>query len=701
MARPVQRRSARASRRPRAVTRRPPWLALHARAPEGDFSPLDLAAYAVCALAAAILLVIALGPHRVGDYFTETDFYGSYAQGARLLQQGHLDPSRYGVVGPLYEVTLALVGWAVKDLFRAGELISVLAACGALLLWFLLLKRRTGAAWGLWTIAFLAANPTFLRYGYSATTDALALCLQAAALFALLGMRGRHAPLWAGVLSALAALTRYSAIYLVPGAFASYLWLAPAEGMSKRRAVILFLAGFAAPILPWLAISLRSGQAPGTALFHNIAYDVYARSRGITWDEYQARLQPQFRSWWDVLKLDPQAVFRREVQNVLEHLRQDLRVLLGAPAAWVCGAGLVLAFLDGTARKLAPLLLCGLFLFLSLVPAFYSERYSLPLAPIYLSLAGAAVASPLLALRIRGWGLRLKWALGLWPLWLAGSASVAYQSRIMSQLPVELLPAGRVLRESAEPGARVMARKPHIAYYGGLTPIPFPLLRSLPELADYCHRERVDYIYFSWPEAELRPNFWYLLDTSAVIPGLAVVTFVRHNPAVVYRVGPDFGRPPDWQRDPAAMALHVARGQVLVNPDDWRARYNLGFFAHEDQRYEEALRHLAVATRGRPDLASAWLLQGSCHLHLGQLLAAREAYGRALALEPENTEARAGLGWVELRAGRPELAARAWRPIIHQVQDVATLRRMDSLFRQLGDLEAADDARTTLAARGG
>src|SRR5262249_4258198 len=157
-----------------------------------------------------------------------------------------------------------------------------------LILWFTLMRRRLHAAAGLWTGLFLAANATFTRYGYSATTDALATFLQAAAIFALFAMRGTRAPLWAGLFSGLAALTRYNAIYLPAGAFVAYMWLERPEGVPRRRALVLYAVGFALLSLPWLALSFHQGQAPGGTLFHNIAYDVYARARGITWDEYQS-----------------------------------------------------------------------------------------------------------------------------------------------------------------------------------------------------------------------------------------------------------------------------------------------------------------------------------------------------------------------------------------------------------------------------
>src|SRR5262245_24801971 len=129
---------------------------------------------------------MALGPHRIGDYFTETDFYGGYAIGAKALLAGHLDPARYGVVGPGYEVALALMGLAVPDLLLAAELLSVLSAVAGMVLWARLLTRRADPRLALGLTLFIATNGTLFRYGYSATTDALAWAIQALALFLLL-----------------------------------------------------------------------------------------------------------------------------------------------------------------------------------------------------------------------------------------------------------------------------------------------------------------------------------------------------------------------------------------------------------------------------------------------------------------------------------------------------------------------------------
>src|SRR5258708_23122695 len=83
---------------------------------------------AVIAAAGAALLAIALGAHPVGDYHAESDFYGGYADGARGIEHGVIDPARYPVVGPGYEFLLAVLGFTGLDLFLIAKLISVLSA---------------------------------------------------------------------------------------------------------------------------------------------------------------------------------------------------------------------------------------------------------------------------------------------------------------------------------------------------------------------------------------------------------------------------------------------------------------------------------------------------------------------------------------------------------------------------------------------
>jgi len=693
------RRRQRPARTPVRAPSRPALLALHA-APgvtPGEERWLVRAAYALAALLGLALLVFVLGPHRVGDYMTETDFYGQYAAGARLVQHGHLDPARYGVVGPVYEIVLGLVGFVLRDLFLAAGLLSVAASVGAVLLWFALLRRRADARAGLVTALFMAANAFFFRYGYAVTTDALAVALQAATLFVLLARGGPRAALGTGLLAALAFLTRYNAVYLVPAGLAAILAGATAHGR-RARAAGLFVLGFLAPVVPWVLYSLARGSGFSFQLHHNIAYEVFARARGIPWDEYQRTLQPQFRSLADVIARDPGAVAGRMLFNVLDHLRLDAASLLGWPLALCAALGLALGLTDGSARRLWPIWVAWALLFLTLVPAFHSERYSVALLPAYATAAALLFASPRFALAAgRARRVWLKPVLAALPLAFALAASVRVQARVLDQLPIEALDAARALRGLARPGERVMARKAHVAWHAGLEPVPFPFVNTLPELAAYARGKGARWLYFSWPEGETRPQFWYLLDTTVVAPGLTPRRITTRHAAVLYEIGPGFGAVPAWVANDTLRALHSARGWLAVDPRHGTALRQLGSALVALGRLAEARDAYQRAAAVMPGDVALQLGLGKLCVRLGDFAAGAAAFERAEALDPSNLEARIGRGWAADFAGRPREAAELWRTVVARTRDSDTLARMIELYQALGDREAEAMARRALA----
>ncbi len=718
----MKRRGSRRSTRPGAApraSRKPggaaPALALHG-APFPSARETALLTRLAWALAGALvvaLVIMVAGPHSIGDYFTETDFYGAYAQGARLIQHGTLDPSRYGVIGPFYEIVLALAGFPIRDLFLAAETISVISAAAALLLWFAILERRIGARVALFAALFMAVNADFFRYGYSATTDAFATALQALVLWLLL-TRGARAATWgAGLIAALAFLTRYNAIYLVPAGVIVLLAGADAAPAATGTAVpvaawrrrlpraLAFLAGFAIPVGPWLLYSIASGHPLASQLHHNIAYEVFARPQGIVWDDYQRLMQPGFHSLWDVIARDPGAVASRMLFNLWDHLRLDARDLLGWPVAIAAGLGLLLALFTGAFRRLAPVLLAGTLLFLTLVPVFHASRYSLGLLPVYAALAGTLFGWHAFALALgRGPRVWLKPFLAIVPLAFALQASVAAQKETLRMLPREVKTCARTLRTLAAPGDRIIARKGHIAWYAGLEAVPFPFADSLAQLADYARAQHARWLYVSWPEVQMRPRLAFLLDTTAVVPGLTPRVVTADHPAVVYEIGPDFGRRPAWIND-TLLSYHTARARLMVDGANTRALYALAQIEHAWGHLDRAgplLRRLVALDPGN---FSGWLLLGDTAMRTGDLETAVRAFNAALRLEPGSVAARIGLGWVNLQAGRAREAADWWRPVIANTADPATLERMTRLFRALGDDASAEAAARRRAQTGG
>ncbi|MEO5616936.1 MAG: tetratricopeptide repeat protein, partial [Candidatus Eisenbacteria bacterium] len=679
--------------------------------------------FLIAAALAAALLYMILGPHRIGDYMAETDFYGAYAEGARLVQQGRLLPSRYGVIGPGYEVILGLVGFVIPNLFLAAGFLSLAATLTTLGLWFAIIRRLLDARVALAAAALFAVNTFVFRYGYSATTDAVAGALQAGALYLLLVRGSPRAMLGAGLLAAAAFLTRYNAIYLLPAGLIAIAARATAGAASAARAAkaataeptgaapmnglaspgrvalsIRFLAGFLAPVVPWVIFSLTRGSSFSFQLHHNVAYEVFARARGIPWDNYQKFLQPQFHNLWDVIARDPGAVASRMLLNVAEHLRDDGLKLMGGltAAAAACGA-LIFAF-DRRARPLWPVLVAGALLFLTLVPAFHSERYSLALMPIYAALGGLAFGSPRFAVPLRG--IWLKAALIAVPLFFAVRANIRHQAYAITQLPVEVLEIAETLRQLKRPGDRVIARKPHVAFHAGVEPAPFPFADTLPGLADDARKLGARWLFFSWPEAETRPAFWHLLDTAGVVPGLTVRRVTRPHPAVLYEIGPEFGRTPDWFANDTLRAWHQMRARTLVDAHNAALFAGRGALERALGRHAEARTSLQRALAIDPNHLDALIELGAIGYQTGDMNLSVEALERASRLHPESALARIGLGWAYLQVGREREAAMVWRPAVTSTTDPATLRRMREVFQSTGDSQSAAEAAAGMARLG-
>lgn len=672
-------------------------FALHADpagAPSAFARGLPWAGWAVVAAYCVAALGMALGPHTVGDVFTETDFYGSYGPGARGILQGHLDPSHYGVVGPMFEFLLAALGLVIRDLFTAAELLAVISMTATLAFWHSLLSRRANPGVALVALLFIAGNAQFFRFGWSATTDAPALALQSAALWTLFGARDGAASLRrvgvAGLIAGLAFLTRYNSIaLLIAGAMALALgWDGTARG-SRMRRVLVFVAGFVAPVAPWMAWSASHGGAVRFQLHHNIAYEVFAKPKGIVWDIYARDLEPQFPTPWSVLARDPVAVVSRMFFNLFDHLRLDAFggekqvALAGTPFALAAIVGGWLAWKDGLLPRLRPVLLAMLWLFLTLVPAQHSERYSLAVLPAWALFAGALFASPRFAAAFNGVWLKAL----LIPVVLAPGLmdTRAFSARVINQLPIEVLSAAEQIRPLVRPGDKVLARKPHFAWYAGLTPLTLPLADTLSQWGDDARKMGARWLYFSWPEAQLRPRFEWLLDSTSAAPGLTVRAATDRWPSVVYEIGPAFGQEPAWVGNDTLEAVHRARARVLTNDRNTEARAFLAMHEFGAGNHDEAQRYIDQLLVLAPDNLDILMLAAENRLQLQDADGALGYYERVERVRPGTAEAQIGFGWVALMKGDDAAAARFWGPVVGASADPATLQRMMITFSRVGD----------------
>ena len=639
------------------------------------------------ALLAAALTWLALSRHTVGDYGAESDFYGGYAEGARAIQDGRWDARRYVVVGPGYEVVLAVVGSLAPDFFTGAKLISVAAATGAAAVWLALLTRLIGPVAGLWVLAFVIVNPSFLRYGTAASTDMLAVFFQTACLFAALGSRRRWAPPLSGALAGAAVLTRYSAVYLVPVIALAPLWRREEPRPSAQRWLAI-AAGFLLAVAPWCAFSMSHGVIPGEGLVRGYAF--YADDHG-AWNVQddvrdEGAAFGAIPGWSSVVGANPRAFLWSRLKQIPIHLGGDARDLLGWPAAFAAVLGLVLLWRHRLERRLLPIGVAGALCFLTLLAAFYSARYSLPMVLFYASATaglGTVTAPTGIPIAVR----RVLSAFGFAAIALTLVLAVQVQNTMWREAPREVIAAGHALERVAAPGATVIARKGHIGYYSGRPVTPFPRVRNLRDLASYARERRAEFLYFSWFETQMRPELAYLLDTTAAIPGLTVVHATEKKPGVLYRIGADFGRAPDWIANDFQKSVHIARAIALVQGEQTpiAQRSVLAIDALLHQQWAEALQYASSVTQSDPTHALGWAVQGEALRRLSRFDEARLAFERAIELDPSDPAAKIGLGRIELAVGNPNRAMHLWRAAASATDDVRTLDEISRLLGAVAD----------------
>jgi tetratricopeptide (TPR) repeat protein len=135
--------------------------------------------------------------------------------------------------------------------------------------------------------------------------------------------------------------------------------------------------------------------------------------------------------------------------------------------------------------------------------------------------------------------------------------------------------------------------------------------------------------------------------------------------------------------------------QRLLEHDKYKskARQYLGMTLYHLGKYKNAILFLRQHLEDRPDAAPIWARIGMCHLHLGEVEKAREACNRALAIEPDDLQAKWTLGCALLEEGKTDDAVRLFRDILHEAPDHLPA------YRELVQLRVQDrDQRWLIAA---
>jgi hypothetical protein len=631
------RRSRRSDRTPRIETPPPP--------PERS-TTIDRIAAALIATWSAAMLAVVLVIHTTPLYGVETDLLGDYALAARELLAGTLKPERFQFHGPGYPALLGLASLLTGgDLYRAARELNVLAAAVAALVAYRLVRRFLGARVALASTAALLAMPVFVRATVEAATDmpALALCL-AATWLAISAKATNGARTLA--LAGCAYLTRDNALFLIPAAA-----IAITQRSAPLRGALAYAAGWVAPVLVWIAAQLATaGHLFENQNHLNLAFEIYGS--GMAWDRFWLETSATFHSFLDVVRYDPVRFATHVGRNIgtrwIEDARQLMPVWIGALAA----PALALTWWrrPGWRLVLAPFACCYLVLCL----VFYSPRFFLFLLPFYLS----GLCAVLIGAREPGAIEPPPWIRRIGP-WLtaaliaAGAITAARETKaLLADAPVEVRAGGEALRAVGRPGDGVLARKPHVAWFAGMTYVPVPYADAFTDFLVAARKTGARYLFVSPIETRLQPQLSVLIDPGVRIPGLEPIVSRSDDPKhafAIYRLVPSAATGAAVDE---SLLTAIERYAARRPGEAWPVTY-LGGQLVTMGRFRESLAPLAVAARLAPSDPLVARFEAIARFETGDLAGAADAARRALDLTGENGSWEQGyLGHVLLAQGR-------------------------------------------------
>jgi hypothetical protein len=227
------------------------------------------------------------------------------------------------------------------------------------------------------------------------------------------------------------------------------------------------------------------------------------------------------------------------MSNVGGHFLQNAKNLTGWPVGILFVIGIISLFkVPPTRNQLAYYAFNGFF-FSVLLVVFYRTRFFLYLLPFFLTVAFQSLTIFLNRLTLAGKRIPIVPTVVVVLFLLSLFNAYGYNRNRISAGPKEIHRVAEWFKGTLpeeDRGRRIMARKPHIAYYLNLDFSSIPMVKSHRGLITILYKRNIDYLYFSGVEAAYRPALKYLLYPGEETPFLKPLFTLSDPPAVLYQV---------------------------------------------------------------------------------------------------------------------------------------------------------------------
>ncbi|MCE5249106.1 glycosyltransferase family 39 protein [bacterium] len=496
--------------------------------------------WAVACLYTVFMAYIAFRYHTVGGLDVETDFYAELYPQAKKLVGGHFSPLNYGAKGPVYSFLLAGVYGIVRDYFKAAQVLNLLSSFLFIGVLYNLIRQVFNSLTAILVIFAVVTNFMFQNFTYQTGSDMPFLVLCVSSMYFLFRNSGTRDLVLSALFGILAFLTRYNGVFIVFGSMVFYAF-EDIPVMRRMKRIGLWIGVFVVAGLPWFIPNwIATGNPVYNENYVNVMLEFYGNgSSGYGYENWEQMLPRRFTSLGDIFLYNPVYFLKKMASNAAGHFIWDMRALVEWRLGVCVMLGLAAFFFTKPDRRKLVFFSFGAVYFLILTLVFYNSRFSLYLLAFYIPVAVLPFSNTLITRFLK----RFSWIPVAFLFLLTSTYAYTTTVDIIENIrytPFFLKDMGEALaKQNIDKSAKLLARKPHAAYYAGLTPSMFPGddVQTVDQLVTYCRKNGIEYILYSLVEVKYRPQLQELLDISKVHPGLEAM--VASQFGVVYRVIPE------------------------------------------------------------------------------------------------------------------------------------------------------------------
>ncbi|MEW6131493.1 MAG: glycosyltransferase family 39 protein [Acidobacteriota bacterium] len=513
-----------------------------------------------------IVITFAANRHPYGTYTTETDFYQFYAPDAERLLNGQFPENTYN--GPGYPLMLAVLTKLTGEVFLSGKIISVVSATLVVLFTFLLFEKSFGFWIGIGAELLVAVGTAFPAFAITTTTDIffLMLCLATMWVFLLERLAGRWRIILTAAIASFAYVTRYNGLFLLATVLAGVTLFNIFNNSWRERLknTAMFIGIFLVVAAPWLYANYRHHGSPFyNTNYLNIATEFYPElANNSVYQEGTRGLSEKFHSFGEVLGYDPRRVLTHYPENLYEAMSKSINAdLVHHWLGWAAILGFVIALIERRSKTVLLIVLSGVLYFLVVAFTHWEARYYFYVMVLYAGFAAYGVIRPFELLREnrllgklfaqpaeaavieeRGQRPLLNGVMVLVSLILfcfiwynAFTVSKKTLTAFLASHPTEIPAASGFIKSEGVAHPRILARKPHLAFFTRGEWIFFPTVKSLDELKTWLSENQIDYLAFGIREAQARPELKFLQDKSQAPAWLVPVWMDEARKFVLYK----------------------------------------------------------------------------------------------------------------------------------------------------------------------